>query len=77
MLLWCRVVEGLGEPQAKAMLDMLSVLSTTVPANVVTSLEASCWLSLPFTRDIVEEPARLVLPCAAKSAVIGSQLGSG
>ena len=77
MLLWCRVVEGLGEAQAKAMPDMLSVLSTAASADVVTSLEASCWLSLPFSRDIVEEPARLVLPCAAKSAVIGSRLGSG
>ena len=76
MLLWCRVVEGLGEAQAKAMPDMLSVLSMAASADVVTSLEASCWLSLPFSRDIVEEPARLVLPRAVVSAIIGSGLGS-
>jgi hypothetical protein len=38
---WCHEVKGCGELQAKAMPNMLVVLSMTAPVDVVTSLEMS------------------------------------
>jgi hypothetical protein len=62
-MVWCRAAKGLWELQAKAMPDMLSVLSTEMSVDIVTSLGCHDYLSLALGHKVPpDENIALVVP---------------